>query len=118
MPTLEVARTSYISECGSVSRSLGRIVMTLRYALSYFFSLYIFYVMFLGKILKFNFQAWPFEDAESRPLLGYCWMRITNVIGTVEGHYMTYSNVFDCITSRQVRQLLFTCRIFSNINKC
>jgi hypothetical protein len=33
-------------------------------------------------------------DDESQPLLGYHWTRITNVIGTVEGHYMTYSNTF------------------------
>jgi hypothetical protein len=116
--TSEVARISYRSGCGSVSRSLGRTITTLRYALNYFFSLYIFYVKFLGNNLKFNFQAWPFEDADSQPLLGYRWTRITNVTSTVEGCYMTYLNAFDCITSRHVRQHLFTYRIFGNINKC
>jgi hypothetical protein len=63
--------SSYRSGCGSVSWSLGHSVTTLRYALGYFFSLYIFYVKCLGNNLKFNFQSWPFEDAESQPLLGY-----------------------------------------------
>jgi hypothetical protein len=31
---------------------------------------------------------------------------------------MTYSNAFNCITSGQVQQHLFTCRIINNINKC
>jgi hypothetical protein len=43
-PTLEVACTSYRSGCGNVSRSLGRTVTALRYALIYLFSLYIIYV--------------------------------------------------------------------------
>jgi hypothetical protein len=43
---------------------------------------------------------------------------IMHLTGTVEGRYKTYSNVFDCITSGQVRQHLFTYQIFSNINKC
>jgi hypothetical protein len=58
-----------------------------------------------------------FEDAESQPLLDFRWTRITNITGTIQGRYMTYSNVFDCINSTQV-QHLFTCRIFSSINKC
>jgi hypothetical protein len=45
-------------------------------------------------------------------------MRITNIRGTLIGRYMTFSNVFDCITFRQVWQHLFTCHIFSSINKC
>jgi hypothetical protein len=63
-------------------------------------------------------QPWPFNDVESWPLLGYRWLRITHLTGTVEGRYMTYSNAFVWITSRQVRQHLFTCHIFSNIDKC
>jgi hypothetical protein len=77
---------------------LGRTVMTLRYVLNYFFSLYIFYVKCLGNNLKFNFQVWPFEDAELQPLLGYHWMMIMNITGTIEGLYMMYKNVFECIT--------------------
>jgi hypothetical protein len=85
-----------------------------------FFLLYIFYVNYLTNNLEFNLQPWPFDDnnAASRPLLGYQWLKITHLIGTVEACYITYSNAFDCITFRQVRQHLFTCRIFSNINKC
>jgi hypothetical protein len=113
----KVAHTSYKSGCGSVSRSLGHTITTLRYVLISF-SLYIFYVSCLGNNLKFNLQPWPFNDAASRPLLGYQWSMVTHLTGTDEGHYMTYSNVFDCITSGQVQQYLFTCRIFSNINKC
>jgi hypothetical protein len=45
---------------------------------------------------------WPFEDDESQPLLGYHWLRITHVTGTIKGRYMMYSNAFDCITSTQV----------------
>jgi hypothetical protein len=90
--------------------------MTLRYVLSSF-SLYIFYVDCLLNNLKFNLQSWPFNDAASRPLLGYRWSSIMHLTGTVEGRYMTYSNAFDCITTGQVRQHIFTCRLFSNINK-
>jgi hypothetical protein len=72
----------------------------------------------LANNLKFNLQPWPFNDAASRPLLGYRWLKIMHLTCTVEGRYMMYSNAFDCITFRQVRQHLFTCRIFSNINKC
>jgi hypothetical protein len=36
-------------------------------------------------------------------------------MGTLQGRYMTYSNVFDCITSAQVRQHLFTCRLYLHI---
>jgi hypothetical protein len=43
-PISEVARTSYRFGCGSVSRSLGRTIMSLRYVLNYLFSLHIFYV--------------------------------------------------------------------------
>jgi hypothetical protein len=100
-PILEVACTSYISGCGSVSRMLGHTVTTLRYVLSSF-SLYIYYINFLGNNLKFNLQSWPFNDAKSWPLLGYRWSRITHLTGTVEGRYMMYSNVFDCITFGQV----------------
>jgi hypothetical protein len=41
-----------------------------------------------------------------------------HLTSTVEGRYMMYSNAFDCNTSGQAQQHLFTCRIFSNINKC
>jgi hypothetical protein len=93
--------------------------MTLRYVLSSF-SLYIFYVNYLANNLEFNLKLWPFDndDAASQPLLDHRWLKITHLIGTIEARYMTYSNMFDCITSEQVRQHLFTCRIFSNINKC
>jgi hypothetical protein len=52
--------------------------MTLRYVLSSF-SLYIFYVNYLGNKLKFNLQPWPFDEAESQPLFGYWWSRIMHV---------------------------------------
>jgi hypothetical protein len=82
------------------------------------FIIHILYWLCLAKNMEYNFQSWPFEDAESQPLLGYPWMSITNITGTLQGRYMTHSNAFDCITSTQVRQYLFTCRIFSSINKC
>jgi hypothetical protein len=72
--------------------------MTLRYVLGSF-SLYIFYVNCLPNNLKFNLQLLLFIDAASRPLLGYRWSAITHLTGTIEGRYMTYSNMFDCITS-------------------
>jgi hypothetical protein len=75
--------------------------MTLGYVLISF-SLYIFYVNYFGSNLKFNLQLWPFEVAESQSLLGCRWSRITHVTGTAKGRYMTYSNAFDCITSKQV----------------
>jgi hypothetical protein len=43
-PTLEVACTSYRSGCGSISRSLGHTVTPLKFAITYLFSLYIFFV--------------------------------------------------------------------------
>jgi hypothetical protein len=111
--------TSYRSGCGSISQSLGRTATTLRYVLNSFL-LYIFYVNYLINNLKFNLQPRPFDDNDnaSQPLLGYRWSRITHLTSTVEARYMMYSNVFDCITSGQVRQHLFTCQIFSNINMC
>jgi hypothetical protein len=118
-PTSEAMHTSYISGCWNVSWSQGRIAMTLRYVLS-FFLLYIFYVNYLANNLEFNLHPWPFDDddAASRPLLGHRWSKITHLIDTVEGCYMTFSNTLDCIASGQVRQHLFTYQIFSNINKC
>jgi hypothetical protein len=65
--------------------------------------------------MEYNFQSWPFEDAESQPLLGYCWTRITNVMGTITGCYMTSSNAFDCITSTQVQQHLSICPIYLHV---
>jgi hypothetical protein len=53
--------------------------------------------------LNYKFQPWPFEDDESQSLLGYHWSWITHVTGTIKDRYMMYSNVFDCITSTQVR---------------
>jgi hypothetical protein len=103
--TSEGAHTSYRSSCGNISRSLGRTATTRRYVLRSF-SLYIFFVNCLDNNLKFNLQPWPFNDAASRPLLGFRWSKITHLTGTIEGHYMTYSIVFDCITSGQVRQHL------------
>jgi hypothetical protein len=116
-PTSKGVHTSYKSGCGSVSWSVGHTAMTCRYVLNSF-SLYIVFVNCLANNLKFNLQPWPFNDSASRPLLGYRWSKITHLTGTIEGRYMTYSNAFDCITSGQVRQHLFTCRIFNNINKC
>jgi hypothetical protein len=65
--------------------------------------------------MEYNFQSWPFEDPESKPLLGYHWTRITNVTGTITGCYMTYSNAFDYITSTQVRQHLSTCPLYLHV---
>jgi hypothetical protein len=99
--------------------SLYRTATTLRYVLNSFL-LYIFYVNYLTNNLEFNLQSWPFDAtaASSRPLLGYRWSKITHLTNTIEARYMTYSKAFDCITSGQVQQHLFPCRIFSNINKC
>jgi hypothetical protein len=45
-----------------------------------------------------------------------------NITGTLNSCYMTYTNVFDCITSTEVRIHVFTCvstyRIFSSTNEC
>jgi hypothetical protein len=43
-PTLEVVRTSYRFECGSISRWADRTIMCLKYALTFLFSLCIFYI--------------------------------------------------------------------------
>jgi hypothetical protein len=67
-PTSEVACTSYRSICGSISRSLGHTVTPLRFAITYLFSLYIFFCgLCLANNMEYNFQPWPFEDAESKP---------------------------------------------------
>jgi hypothetical protein len=42
MPTSEVARTSYRFRCGSVFRSLGHTVLSLRFALTFLFLVCIF----------------------------------------------------------------------------
>jgi hypothetical protein len=84
MPTSEVARTSYKFGCGSVSQSLDRNRVCLRYALTFLFSLCIFCTKCLANILEFYFQDWPFEDAESQPTLGYNWSNITNVTSTLK----------------------------------
>jgi hypothetical protein len=55
MPTLEVARTSYKFGCGSVSQSLDRNRVCLRYALTFLFSLCIFCTKCLANILEFYF---------------------------------------------------------------
>jgi hypothetical protein len=34
--------------------------------------------------------------------LGSRWSNIPNVIGTLKSRYMTYSNMFDCITLARV----------------
>jgi hypothetical protein len=109
-PTSEAVHTSYRSGCGSISGSLGRTTMTLGYVISSFL-LYIIYVNYLANNLEFTLQLWPFDDDDttSRPLLGHRWSKITHLTGTIEGRYMTYSNAFDCISSGQVRQHLFTC---------
>jgi hypothetical protein len=66
MLTLEVVHTSYRSGCGSISRSLGRIITPLRFVVTYLFSLYIFfYGLCLANNMEYNFQPWPFEDGES-----------------------------------------------------
>jgi hypothetical protein len=96
--TPEGVHTSYRSGCGSISWSLGHTAMTHRYVLSSF-SLYIFFVNCLVNNLKFNLQSWPFNDTASWTLLGYRWSKITHLTCTVEGHYMSYSKAFDCITS-------------------
>jgi hypothetical protein len=66
-PTSEVARTSNRSGCGSVFQSLGRTIMPLRFAITYLFSLYIFFVDCLANNMEYNFQLWPFEDANPSP---------------------------------------------------
>jgi hypothetical protein len=75
--------------------------MTRKYVLGSFL-FYIFFVNYLANNLKFNLQSWPFNNVASWPLLGYQWSKTTHLTGTIEGRYMTYSNVFDCITSGQV----------------
>jgi hypothetical protein len=52
----------------------------------------------LANYLEFCFHDWQFYDAESRPTLAYRWQNITNITGSMTGRYMTYTNVFDCIT--------------------
>jgi hypothetical protein len=64
-------RTSCKSRCGSVSRSLGRTVMTFRYALIYFFSLYIIYVNYvLVRIWNLIFSFGHLRTQNRNP----CWV--------------------------------------------
>jgi hypothetical protein len=71
--------------------------------------------MCLTNNLKYNFQVWPFQDVKSQSLLRCRWTRVMNVTDTLQGHYMTYSNAFNCITSAQVGQHLFTCHIYLHV---
>jgi hypothetical protein len=79
------------------------------------FIIHIFCWLCLANNMEYNFQPSSFEDAESQPLLGYRWTRITNVTGTIKCRYMTYSNAFDCITSTQVWQHLSTCPLYLHV---
>jgi hypothetical protein len=118
MPTSTVERTSYRFGCGNVSRSVDRIRVYLRYALTFLFSLCIIDTNCVLLIIWNFFQRYPFDDAESRPTLAYRWQNITNVTCTLTGHYMTYTNVFECITATEVLKPLFACHLFSNTNIC
>jgi hypothetical protein len=115
-PTLEVARTSYKSGCGSISWSLGGTIMPLRFAVTYLFSLYIFFVdCALLTIWNIIFSHGHLRTPNPNPYWVIAGRGSRMSRGTITCRYMTYSNVFDCITSTQIRQHLSTCHLYLHV---
>jgi hypothetical protein len=70
-PTSVVVRTSYRLGCGSVSWSVDRTGVYLRYALTFYFHYAICTKVCLANYMEFHFQDRQFDDEESRPTLDY-----------------------------------------------